>query len=267
MIDTRRLLDQFLGGGQQADQGGQVGQPPAGNQNPQGGLMGQAGGILGQAGTFARNNPLLAGGAAGGLAALLLGSKAGREIGGDVVKYGGMALIGGLAYKAYRDYQANKGQGGAVPAPQPAAQQGRTSVPVLPPPQDSGFAPADAPQGADSLAETLIVAMVSAAKADGHIDAEERGRIYERLEQGGLDAEEVAFMKRELAAPLDMERLVRAATTKEVAVEIYAASLMAIRADNPAEKGYLAMLAGRLGLEPELVSAIENTIAGEAIPA
>lgn len=240
MIDAKRLLDQFLGSGSADPEGGQ----------------GAQGGALGRIGDYARNNPMLAGGAAGGLAALLLGTKAGREVGGNLVKYGGMAVIGGLAYKAYRDWQA--GQPGGAPATAEPAP--RTSVPVLPPPSDSPFAPENAPQGEAGLAETLIVAMVAAAKADGHIDAEERGRIYERLEAGGLGAEEMAFVKRELSAPVDIERLVRAATSKEVAVEIYAASLFAMRPDTPAEKGYLAMLAGRLGLEPELAASIENTV-------
>lgn len=251
MIDAKRLLDQFLG-------------TPAGADDPRQ-PQSQPGtvGMLGQVQDYARNNPLLAGGAAGGLAALLLGSKGGRELGGNVLKYGGMAVIGGLAYKAYRDWQTN--QPGSAPAPAASVPQGsRSSVPVLPPPADSAFAPSHAPGGEAQLAETLIVAMIAAAKADGHIDAEERGRIYERLESGGLDAEEVAFLQRELQAPLDMDRLVRAAVNKETAVEIYAASLLAIRADTPAERGYLAMLAGRLGLEPALVQTIEATVAGGA---
>ena len=55
-------------------------------------------------GGYARDNPMLTGGIAGGLAGLLLG----RGFGGDLLKYGGMAVIGGLAYKAYRDYQASQ---------------------------------------------------------------------------------------------------------------------------------------------------------------
>ena len=95
--------------------------------------------------------------------------------------------------------------------------------------------------------------MIAAAKSDGHIDAEERGRIYQRLEEGGLQPEEVAFLQRELTEPVDIERIVAGATTKEAAVEIYAASLMAVRTDTPQERDYLATLAGRLKLEPGLV--------------
>ncbi len=256
MFDASRLLDQLLGGigsPDAADRAGADASPHSGDA--QGGLLQQAGGILGQVSDVARNNPMLAGGAAGGLAALLLGSKSGRKIGGNLVKLGGLAAIGGIAYKAYQDYQARQG-GGARPS--------QTSVPVLPPPADSAFAPENTPLGTASLAETLIVAMVAAAKADGHIDAEERGRIYGHLEKGGLDADEVAFLTRELEATPDMERLVRAATTPELAAEIYAASVLAMRPDTPEERSYLAVLSARLEMDPALAESIERAIAEAA---
>lgn len=230
MIDPKRILDQFLGG-----QGGFGG--------------GQPGGMVDQAKGFAQNNPLLTGGLAGGLAGLLLG----RGFGKDIVKYGGMAVIGGLAYKAYSDWQQNQ----AATAGQPASEARRASTPLIPPPADSPFAPT----GESRLAETLILAMITAAKADGQIDAEERGRIYERLEQGGLDAEEIAFLQREMKAPVDIERIARGVTSKEEAVEVYAASLIAMRADTDAERQYLGALAARLGLEPGLAASIEKAVA------
>lgn len=246
MFDAKKLLDQFMGGAP----GGQGGGPAAG-------VGGGGGGFLDQVQGYARNNPLLTGGVAGGLAGLLLGSKFGRSIAGDAVKYGGMAVLGGLAYKAYRDWQATKGE--AAPVPAEAGADGATAI--LPAPADSAFSPANAPQGGTKLAETLVIAMISAAKADGHIDAEERGRIYERLEQDGLDQEEVAFMRRELQAPIDIDRIARGVGSMEEAVEIYAASLMAIRADTDAEKDYLKVLASRLGIDPGLAASVEQTIA------
>ena len=51
------------------------------------------------------NNKLGAGAALGGLGALILGTGAGRSLAGSAVKLGGLALIGGLAYKAYQNYQ------------------------------------------------------------------------------------------------------------------------------------------------------------------
>ncbi len=241
MFDAKRLLDQFLGGNP-ADG---AGQPGAGAG---------VGGIVGRAQTFARDNPLLAGGLAGGLAGVVLG----RGGLGTLVKVGGMAAIGGLAYNAYRNWQHSQGAAGAPPVPGDSV--------LLPPPADSPFAPANAPSGESKLAETLIVAMIAAAKADGRIAAEERGRIYERLEEGGLDAEEVAFLNREFQEPVSLERIAAGVHSKEEALEVYAASLIAIRADTPAEQEYLAALAARLGIEPGLAEAVEKTVseAGKA---
>lgn len=255
MFDARRLLDQFLGSISAPEgESDSVGRPA---DTGQGSLRQQAESVIGQVNQLARNNPLLAGGAAGGLAALLLGSKAGRKLGGNLVKLGGLAAIGGIAYKAYQDYQAR--QAGGASAPQQA------SVPVLPPPSESGFSPANAPQGAASLAETLIVAMVAAAKADGHIDAEERGRIYGHLEQGGLDAGELAFLRAELDAEPDIERLVKAATTPEIAAEIYAASVLAIRADTPQEQAWLSTLSARLNIPQGLADAITDAVSDASV--
>jgi hypothetical protein len=105
-------------------------------------------------------------------------------------------------YKTYRDYQAGQQNQGHAPA---HATGGYGAADFALPPPESPFAPANAPM---QLAETLIVAMIAAAKADGHIDAEERGRIYHRLEEGGLQAEEIAFLQRELTEPVDMDRIV-----------------------------------------------------------
>ena len=46
--------------------------------------------------------------------------------------------------------------------------------------------------------------------------------------------------------------------TPELAVEIYAASFLAIDPDDPAEQAYLAMLASRLKLDPGLRAAVET---------
>ena len=248
MFDPKHLLEQFLGG-----QGGNAAWNDQGsntrwdNSRSDGGMMDRVGG-------YARDNPLLTGGVAGGLAGLLLG----RGFGGDLLKYGGMAVIGGLAYKAYRDYQASQRAGA------PAGGYGDPGDFSLPP-ADSPFATGNAPQGQTQLAETLIVAMIAAAKADGHIDAEERGRIYQRLEEGGLQPAEVAFLQRELTEPVDIERIVAGATTKEAAIEVYAASLMAVRTDTAQERDYLATLASRLSLEPGLVASIEKTVDAAAV--
>lgn len=234
MLDTKRLLDQFLGS--------QTGGAGAGSL---GDMARNLGGNLGGGG--------LAGGAlAGGLAALLLGSKSGRKLGGTALKVGGMALVGTLAYKAYRNWQE-----GRQPAPAPAD----AGAPMLPAPSGTPFNPSgEAAQ--QSLGRTLLRAMIAAAKSDGHLDASEQAKIFEAMDKLPLDADDKAFIVDELRAPLDVESLAKAARTPEEAAEIYTASLLAIDVDNPAERGYLAMLAARLKLDDALVAHLHASVEG-----
>lgn len=257
MIDAKRLIEQLLSGAQGGQpQDGTATSPRghAANQAP-GGLSERVTGVLGSVGDYARRNPLLAGTLAGGLASVVFGSKTGRKLATTALTYGGIAAIGGLAYKAYQDYRAGQAKPADSSAP---AQQAAV---LLPPPADSPFAIDNAPQGGQGFALELVSAMINAAKADGHIDDAERAKIEARLSEDGLDEEERAFLSRELAAPLDIERVVKAAKSKEEAIELYTASCLAITSDHPAEQGYLAMLAARLGLEPELARSVEQAVA------
>lgn len=201
----------------------------------------------GQAAQMARDNPL----AAGALAAVLLGTGTGRKITGSALKIGGLAAVAGLAYKAYQNYSA----GQAADAPQQVEPE------LLPPPADTPFHPAQAPQGEAEFATVIARAMIAAARADGHIDAAERGRIADRLKLSGLDKEAEAFLMDELEKPVDLDSLVGAAHTDAQKAELYTASRLAIEPRTRAERGYLDMLAGRLRLPDALVDHIEATVA------
>jgi len=248
MLDAKRLLDEFLGG----QQGPQPGHPW-----PQG--QSQFGDIARNIGTSLSGNlGGIGGGAlAGGLAGILLGTKQGRKIAGTAATVGGMALVGALAYGAYRNWQAGR-------APE---QDARASVPLLPPPRETPFMPASEAEQ-QSLGLSLMRAMIAAAKSDGHIDAKEQSNIFAQLDNLNLSAEEKAFVLDELRKPLDVDAVARGARSPEQAAEIYVASLLAIDVDNPAERGYLAMLAARLNLDEKLVAHLHATVEGatEAAP-
>lgn len=104
-MNAMSLLNQIMqqaSGGQSTNPGG----------NPGGGnLMNQLGSQLkggqGSSGRGIDMKSLLGGGALG----LLLGSKRGRKMGGKALKYGAVAGVGALAWKAYQNYQANAQQG------------------------------------------------------------------------------------------------------------------------------------------------------------
>ncbi|NML72537.1 tellurite resistance TerB family protein [Rhizobium sp. S-51] len=231
MFDAKKLLDQFLGS-----------QVPGTN----GSVKQKAGDVV----QLAKDNPL----ATGAIAAVLLGTKTGRSLTGSALQLGGLAAIAGLGYQAYKNYQAGK-------APQPET----ANEPVLlPPPADSAFSTEPAKVSND-FALTLVRAMIAAAKADGHIDAAERGRIMDKIHLSGLGAEAEAFLEGELSAPTDLDALVAAALTEEQKVELYTASRLAIEPDSRAERGYLDLLAGRLGLADGLVDHIEATVSAAKV--
>jgi uncharacterized membrane protein YebE (DUF533 family) len=223
MFDAKRLLNQYLGG--------EAAGGAAGNTSQMGGL--------------------LSGALAGGLVGLLTGTRTGRKVGKNALVYGGTALVGGLAYKAWRDWQGGKQAATVV------GGDGGTPTLTLPP-ADSAFVPA--PDQKDSLERGLIRAMIGAAKSDGHIDGSERQRILQRIDSLDLDAGTDAFVRSEMAGPLDLDAIVAPATCPETAAEIYTASLIAVDRSRPAERGYLAMLAARLALEPGLVEHLHANV-------
>jgi uncharacterized membrane protein YebE (DUF533 family) len=267
MFDAKRLLEQFVGGG-------------AGRQGPGygsghgGSPLEQIARSLGGGGGGSFGGPL--GGSGGGLGALglaglLLGSKKGRKFAGSGMKLGGMALVASLAYKAYQDWQASQaGRAGGGPAAGGGFGSGGGFLASAPGAASLfGGAPSGTPFNPASEAEqqtvgrTLLLAMISAAKADGHIDADEQRRIFAEMDKLALDADDKAFLMDALRAPLDVDGLARLARGPEEAAEIYAASLLAIDADEPAERAYLALLAARLRLDDALVQHLHGTV-GEA---
>jgi uncharacterized membrane protein YebE (DUF533 family) len=201
-----------------------------------------AGDLLAQARNALGNNPALATAVLGGLGALVFGTGTGRSVAASAAKLGGLALIGGLAYKAYQNYQAGK------PLLDANQQQ------ILPAPAGTGFEPQAA---TETTALTFIRAMIAAASADGRIDAEERNAILGGLKEAGLEAEAHDWLTREMAQPASIDQLAEAAESPELATQIYVAARLAINPDTAAEKDFLAGLSGSLGLDAELVANID----------
>lgn len=179
------------------------------------------------------------GAAAAGVLALLLGTRVGRGLTGLGLKLGSLAAVGGLAYKTYQDWQAK--QGGA--------------------PVDIGQ-PVTALSGAqlDKRGKALLRAMLSAAKADGHIDENEQAKIDAYLQKLHLDPEALHFVKDEIYKPLNVKEVAASADSPAAAVEIYLTSLLALNVDNQEERDYLDNLARELKLPPELISELLDQV-------
>lgn len=191
-------------------------------------------------------------GAAGLAAGMLLSGGGLGKLVGNVAKAGAVAAVGGLAYSAWQQHQKNQQQAGAAADGAPA------------PSRDAFVPPPQAAYQSEELGKTLVRAMIAAAKADGQIDAEEKERIFKRLETMSLSPEEKAFVFDELASPLDIDAVVARADTPEHASEIYAASLVAMTPDSAAERGYLEALAFKLKLPAGLVTEIHRQAGYEA---
>ena len=255
MINAQSLLERFLGQGAAAPSSGPGGQPqgqPAASPwtNPSGGgasdIASTARQALNAVGGF---GGLAASGAAGGLLGLLVGGGKKKRGGfGGALSHGGAAMLGALASQAYQSWQR-----GQAPAQAPVAspQQVASVEPRLLP----GATPS-ADGGPFELA--LIVAMIAAAKSDGHIDADEQGRIFARVGEFGLDAESKAFVFDALAAPIGISEVAGFATTPEQAAELYLVSRLAVEPDGPAELAYLEALAHRLKLPGDLVAHLNR---------
>ncbi len=221
MLNAKSLLDSLVGGVTQIT-GGQG-----------------AKGLTDKAKETWNNQSTLGKGAiAGGLLGILL-TQGGRRILGSGLKIGGMAAIGGLAYRAYEDWKKGKTTGGATALPAP----------------ESAFLPDDA-DAADDLATRILQAMIAAAKADGHVTPEERAVIDAQLGNLGLGEEATTLITAELDAPLDVGRIAGLARSEAEATQIYAATLLVVDEAAPAEAGYLAMLAARMNLEKDLVDRL-----------
>lgn len=199
---------------------------------------------------------LLSGGAgkgalAAGLIGMLMKSGKPKRMMSSGLKLGGLALIGGLAYKAYQDYQAGQRDGQQSEQPQGA---------IEPPPADSAFAPSS-PQEEQDHARAIIRAMVGAAKADGHVDADEQERLFGAIDTLDLDNDDKAFLMDELRGHADAAAVAREARTPELAAEIYVASLLVIDEVDPQERRYLDDLAGAMRMEPGLARRLEAQVA------
>ena len=203
----------------------------------------------------------------------LLGGLLTGQMGGKRSLLGGGAGLGlGLLGVAIGVAEQLMSGGAQTQAPPPPPPPGAGPVPGAPPPPSAGMAPPPPPpppagqaagqappppppdQAGDANASTavlLIRAMIAAATADGEIDAQERQRIMERLDQVDPSPEEREFLAKEMTAPASLDQIVSQVEERKLARQVYAVSLLAVEVDTQAEREYLEELAARLGLSPQ----------------
>lgn len=214
---------------------------------------GAAGGMQGigdALGKLAGNIPggLAGGAAAGGIMALLMSSKSARKFAGKAASFGGAALLGGLAYKAYSNWR--QGDGDA------AAATGQRDPQSAAPRLESDFT-AGAVQS-EHFQLRLIMAMIAAAKADGHIDSKEQQAIFDAVEQIEFSSDLKGQVFDLLRRPIRLDELVAGVDGIEQKSELYLASCLAIDPDHPDEHSHLERLARALGLPEGLARHLQQ---------
>lgn len=238
------MLGQIFG---QATQGVQEGAGKAGQAAGLDEIIKQMSGgrsaadLLEQARKYMADNQLGTGAALGGLGALILGTQTGRTVAVSAAKLGAIALIGGLAYKAYQNYQQGRPLISGSDAPQPA-------------PSGSGFAPAEVSHD-DAL--TMIRGMIAAAAADGRLDSTEQQKIVGNLANTGHGSDAEEFLAREMNAPASIDQLAAGVTNPQQALKLYTAARIAIDPDTTAEQSFLYHLGSRLGIDEELMAHVD----------
>lgn len=122
--------------------------------------------------------------ALGGLAGLLVANKSARKLltkyGTNALLVGGGAVAGTVLWNKYKDK--------IRAAHQDEPQFGAQSTPL------------------DERTERLILALVFAAKSDGHIDAKERAAIDQQLREAGVEEQGRVLIEQAIEQPLDPQR-------------------------------------------------------------
>ena len=203
---------------------------------------------------------LLGGLAGGALSGAVMSNKKSRKAAGTLLQVGGLAALGGMAWKAYQGYRSEQGEstGQVTQAPSLADRSSDGAVWSGLDKRQFDIEPADTSQGSRAL--LLIQAMIAAACADGHLDNEERGRIMASVGEAGLAADEKALVFDALQNPLSLTQLSERVDCPELAAEVYMASLLAVDTSRIEAELYLDALAFRLGVPEALVAQMQQQL-------
>lgn len=204
-------------------------------------LLGAAGAKAGSAASSAKSGNLgdmLKPAAFGGLAGVLLANKSTRKMLGSLGKnaliIGGSAAAGVMLWNQYKKRVRD------------------THV------EDADFG---TQSSSDNVrARRLIMALVFAAKSDGHIDATEQQRIKENIHELQLGAEAETWIQEAIDQPLDPALLARGVKNEDEALEVYFLSRAVIDVDHFMEKSYLNVLAQELKIPADVCESIGNEV-------
>lgn len=227
-MSMNNLLNQFIGTENQSDAGKNI----TGISN----LLGKIRNSLPES--------LVGGAAAGSIVALLTSNKSARKFASTAASYGGAAVLGGLAFKAFKNWQLNSQY------QSPVTRQSATTC------SDSTIGYENYHYGSHVAAPDyelkLIKAMIASAKADGHIDAEEQHEIFQSIARMNLSSEMKTTVFDLLNHPISMEDIVRGVHDIGQKSELFLAACLVVDPDIPSVNVHLDQMANALMLPEDL---------------
>lgn len=184
---------------------------------------------------------LLVPGALGGLAGLLVANKSSRKLlakyGTGALLAGGGAIAGTVLWNKYKDRVRT--------AHSDEPHYGEHTSPL------------------DLRTERLILALVFAAKSDGHIDDKERSAIEQQLREAGVEEKGRVLVAQAIEQPLEPQRLAQSVKNEEEALELYVLSCTAIDVDHFMERSYLSALGDALKIPQDVRDGIQQDLEAE----
>lgn len=223
-MDTKQFLEQLLNSGRQLAEKGQAVAEDKLNIPQEGAEREQ------------KLSGLKQGALMAAVLTALIGTRGGRKLTGTAIKLGGLAALGGIAYKAYQNWR------------------GDSAEPASPIHQLDG-------EQANERSLLLIQAMVAAANADGHIDAEEQALIRQQILDMDLPESLLDEIKDIVKTPPSVAQIAAKVDGPETAGEVYlAARLLADPASSIDEKQFLDSLVIGLNMDPGLRSELDNQL-------
>ncbi len=212
-------------------------------------------------GSFGNVGSLLGSAAIGGVLGALFSGKKAKKLAKSAVLVGGTAAAGALAWNFYQKWSQSKA---AQQAPQQAPQQSYqfgdcAPQPTAPVAVEASPAPASSIE--DTTALILLEAMIFAARADGHIDEEEKAYIHNAVESLFPDKEMTATLDDFLQKPLAPLALAAKKNSPGPAQAVYRRAWAALNGESVMERSYLDGLAKALNIE----ESHKNTLEMEAL--
>ena len=184
---------------------------------------------------------LLGPAALGGLVGALLAGGSAKKIAKSALFIGGGATLGAVLWNKYKGRLTSPASAPAATTAEPA-----TSLPA-------------------GRAERLVLAMVFAARSDGHIDDKERAAIEHNVKQLNLDAAGERLVREAMTRPLDPAVIASGVYGEAEALEIYLLSCAVLDVDHFMERSYLDALAKALGIPDDVKQGLEKDV--HSVPA